>query len=299
MPAAVVRPARPALTFLAGRAPFAARVLQGLLEAGVGVQRVVLCGALPGARGRELPVLVPERPDPGAVAAAAGLPLRAVRGLPAAADLGTDLVLAACFPRRLPEALLGRPAHGCLNLHPSLLPAYRGPAPLFWQLRDGIGRSGVTLHRMSARLDAGAVISRHARALPAGTTLDALEAALAAAGARLAAAAVRRLEAGEALPGAAQDESAASSQPAPGPGDFRVPASWPAERAFRFIRGVAGWGVPFEIELPGRRLAVREARGYSAAARLPVPWELRGGVLHIRFSPGVLEALPAAPAERR
>jgi len=68
-----------------------------------------------------------------------------------------DLVIVACFPYRLSETLLESIKYGGWNIHPSLLPAYRGPDPLFWQLRDGASRYGISLHQMTDTLDQGLV----------------------------------------------------------------------------------------------------------------------------------------------
>jgi methionyl-tRNA formyltransferase len=62
------------------------------------------------------------------------------------AKLAPDVACVACFDKRIPPALLAMPRHGFLNVHPSLLPAYRGPAPLFWQWRNGETQTGVTVH---------------------------------------------------------------------------------------------------------------------------------------------------------
>src|SRR3990172_1981282 len=74
------------------------------------------------------------------------------------ADLRPDLICVSCFSRIIPRQLFALPMFGALNLHPSLLPAYRGPSPLFWQFRSGETRTGVTLHFMNERADAGNIL---------------------------------------------------------------------------------------------------------------------------------------------
>jgi methionyl-tRNA formyltransferase len=63
-----------------------------------------------------------------------------------------DAVVVACFPWKLPPALLARPRLGGLNVHPSLLPLGRGPEPVFWTLRRGERRTGATIHRLDGRV---------------------------------------------------------------------------------------------------------------------------------------------------
>jgi methionyl-tRNA formyltransferase len=66
-----------------------------------------------------------------------------------------DVILVSCFPWHLPGKILEFPLYGCFNLHPSLLPAYRGADPITWQLRDKNLSGGVTLHKMTQEIDAG------------------------------------------------------------------------------------------------------------------------------------------------
>ncbi|SHI65901.1 methionyl-tRNA formyltransferase [Rubritalea squalenifaciens DSM 18772] len=72
---------------------------------------------------------------------------------------GIDLAIVFTFPHRLSGSLCQTPAHGTWNLHGSPLPAYRGPDPLFWQIRKGESKAGLTLHRASARIDAGEIFA--------------------------------------------------------------------------------------------------------------------------------------------
>jgi len=69
--------------------------------------------------------------------------------------LQPDLMLMSCFPRKLPAAMFQLPRLGCFNLHPSLLPAYRGPSPVHWQCAHKVPESGVTIHKVDAEFDRG------------------------------------------------------------------------------------------------------------------------------------------------
>jgi len=70
-----------------------------------------------------------------------------------------DLIVVAAYGQILPQALLDIPPHGCLNVHTSLLPRYRGAAPIQWAIADGLSETGVTIMRMDAGLDTGPLIS--------------------------------------------------------------------------------------------------------------------------------------------
>ncbi len=82
-----------------------------------------------------------------------------VRRLPALlAGLAPDAIFVAGFPWRLPPELLALPRLGCINTHPSLLPRYRGPNPLFWQLMNDEKAGGLTIHRMDGDFDTGPIL---------------------------------------------------------------------------------------------------------------------------------------------
>lgn len=110
-----------------------------------------------------------------------------------------DVICIACFPQRLPRALLDLPPLGCLNVHPSLLPAYRGPSPGYWVLRKGDRATGVTIHLMDEQLDSGDILMQQAFEIPPGITPAALEQQCAILGGPLLARAVRALAAGTAV----------------------------------------------------------------------------------------------------
>jgi len=69
-----------------------------------------------------------------------------------------DVVMVVTFPFRLPKVVLDLPPMGCWNFHSGLLPAYRGPDPVFWQIRNGESHGGLTVHRMAEKFDTGAVL---------------------------------------------------------------------------------------------------------------------------------------------
>lgn len=201
-----------------------------------------------------------------------------------------DVVLVSCFDRRVPAELLSLPAHGWLNLHPSLLPAYRGPAPLFWAIRNGERTIGITVHRMMEALDAGPILLQTTIDIPDGIYGEELEARCARIGGELLVEAVRRLDAGTITP-QPQSEAEASSYPSPTAADFHVPTSWPARRAFNFIRGVSHWHYPPDVASMGRRLHIRDAVIFNARGKLKRPVVQEHDVAWIQFSPGYVQVV--------
>jgi len=154
------------LIFLGSRGAQSAATLKTLLDQGLHPEAVLIEGegGNPSLSGLAIPVIGSSN--------AAGLPeIAAAHGVPAFTvsreslsrvleRLHPDRVLVSCYPYRIPESLLDASGLDWFNIHPSLLPVYRGPSPLFWQLRDGLDRIGVTLHRMSPELDMGPILAQ-------------------------------------------------------------------------------------------------------------------------------------------
>lgn len=214
--------------------------------------------------------------------------LAAPETLAALAAFEADLICVACFPRILPPPLLALPRLGGFNVHPSLLPANRGPAPLFWTFRLGETTTGVSVHALDAGIDSGDLILQEALPVPEGIRGPELMRSASRCGGRLLLEAVGRL-ASRTLERRPQDPSQATYHSWPTPDDFRVPATASARWAFNFIRGVTAWGRP-TIEVAGQVLPVRDALSYTPEATLAQPYRVLGSDLEVRFAPGVLIA---------
>ncbi len=210
--------------------------------------------------------------------------------LKALAAFQPDVICVACFPWRLPKALLNLPPLGCLNLHPSLLPAYRGPIPEFWILRSGESSSGVTIHLMDEGFDTGDILLQERFAIPDGISIAELERREAILGAPLMARAVRLLASGKAAR-IKQAPERSSYYSLPTAEDFVVPVTRPARWAFNFIRGVADWDGPLELHIGNERFPVRQALEYQADGVLGQPYRREGLELWAQCAPGVLHAL--------
>ncbi len=289
--AAMAPPRGCRLQVLVGPGALSRRVLGGLLRSPLALTSVIVAGFGSGtaAAGGDFPVSrapSPVRRSVVDVARSAGVPLRFAGGSEArladALDGTADCLLVVCYPRRLPRWVWQRPATACWNLHPSLLPAYRGPAPLFWQLRNGERQTGVTLHRVTETLDGGEIIGQVRVPLPRGASAERLNGLLADAGVDLLVGVLGRTAAG-AVRGTAQDQRRASYHPAPNPADYRVPTSWPAERAFNFLRGLSGDGGRAVICAGARRLVVQGAVAMTPRAA-PAGREVSRGNARVDFA---------------
>jgi methionyl-tRNA formyltransferase len=288
------------IVFMGMPTVFSAAPLQRLLKLPAAeVVAVVLPGQLSPHPAWELPVQA-AMPDPvTALAENHGVATLALPDLRPARvarveALSPDLIVVACYSALFPPTLLSLPRHGCLNLHPSLLPRYRGPAPLFWQFRMGEHHGGVTLHYMTDTADGGPILAQAPMTLPDGITQVEATQRLAVHGADLLEQTLPRVRSATLRP-LPQDEARSTRYSWPSAKDFEVPWYWPARRAFNFIRGTTAPGQTHSVITGGgRRLRVIDAVGYSESEVLESDYDhTAGGRLRIRFSVGVLDAVAA------
>ncbi|WP_276808618.1 methionyl-tRNA formyltransferase [Castellaniella defragrans] len=200
----------------AGTPEFARQALDALIGAGHGVVCVLTQPDRPSGRGMKL------MPSPVKQAAqAAGIPVLQPRSLrldgrypedaeaarTALRDLAPDVMVVAAYGLILPQWVLDLPRHGCLNIHASLLPRWRGAAPIQRAIEAGDAASGVTIMQMDAGLDTGAMLHRVERPLAPDETGASLHDGLAADGARAIVDVLARLAAGDAPVSVPQPEA--------------------------------------------------------------------------------------------
>ncbi|MGH9682802.1 MAG: methionyl-tRNA formyltransferase [Candidatus Acidiferrales bacterium] len=151
-----------------------------------------------------------------------------------------DVVVIVAYGQIIPAALLEIPRLGWVNLHASLLPKYRGAAPVNWAIVNGETRTGVTIMQVEAGLDTGPILMRHETEIGPDETAPQLAARLAETGAPLVAETLRKLAGGE-LTLSPQDGSQASFAPLLKKDDGRINWSEPAEKIYDRIRGLDPW----------------------------------------------------------
>jgi methionyl-tRNA formyltransferase len=147
------------------------------------------------------------------------------QGLQFLTDCKPDLLVSAFFNQRLQAAALALPRHGCLNIHPSLLPEAKGVDPVFQALLHDEPQFGVTVHFMSVGLDAGPIVAQRPIARPTGSSVFATTALLFREGAELLATAIESIVHG--ATGTAQS----------GAGSYQ---SWPTRREMLILRARGG-----------------------------------------------------------
>ena len=270
-----------------GSADFSVPALRALLEAGHEVVGVYTQPPRPAGRGHK------ERPSPvHAFAAERGLAvntpasLKGVDAQRAFAALAADAAVVAAYGLILPAPVLAAPRLGCLNVHASLLPRWRGAAPIQRAILAGDGETGVTIMQMDEGLDTGPILLVGRTPITDSTTGSALHDTLAAMGAGLMV---------EALEGVAAGTLTARPQPQEGAtyarklerNEGRLDWTRSAAELARAVRALNPWpGVWFEHR--GERIRVLAAETAAASAE---PGTVVDGGLTIACSEGGLRPL--------
>jgi len=151
------------------------------------------------------------------------------------ASYGADIFVVVAFSI-LPRPLLAVPRLGCVNLHPSLLPAYRGAAPLIWALFNGEAETGITTFLLNPRMDAGDILLQERVSIGPDETAGELEERVQELGADLMVATLNQLEDGTASP-RPQGEAGSSRAPKLSKEDGRLDWSWTTEALRNRVRG--------------------------------------------------------------
>ncbi len=214
-------------------------------------------------------------------AEAHGMPIHQPSSLRRAPDaiatlraLAPDAIVVAAYGLILPQAVLDIPPRSCLNLHASLLPKYRGAAPIPAAILAGDEETGVTIMRMDAGVDTGPMLAQAREPIRADDTTLTLGARLADLGARLMSETLPKALRGEITP-VTQDEAQASLSPKINKDDGRIDWSKPAREIERMIRAYTPWPGAFTrwngLDLKIVRANVNESAsrrvGESAAER--------------------------------
>lgn len=225
-----------------GTPSFAVASLEALVKAGHQVAGVFSQPDKPVGRHQNKlqPTPVKERAQAHGIPVCQPETLRDGTALALLRELDPELIVVAAYGRFLPDDILALPPKGCINVHSSLLPKYRGSAPINWAILNGDSETGVTIQRMAHDMDAGDIILQ--RATPIGETEDAaaLYDRLAELGGELVVEAVAQIEAGTASY-TPQDHTQATQ--APMLSRALSPINWtrPAQAVHDQVRGLYPW----------------------------------------------------------
>ena len=251
-----------------GTPRFAVPILERLVEAGHSVALVVTQPDRP--RGRGMEVAVSPVKDAAIRLGIAVLQPATIKNNAEFRDqlaaIGPDAIIVVGYGRIIPQWMIDLPRLGNLNLHASLLPKYRGAAPIQWAIASGESVTGVTTMRIDAGLDTGDILLQ--REIPIGPddTAETLGPKLASIGADLMVETLRGLDNGQVRP-TPQDYSQATLAPILKKEDGRMDFARTANDLFNRLRGFQPWPGAFTI-FKGKTLQVHRARPLQHAVRL-------------------------------
>lgn len=280
-----------------GTSTFAVPSLEAVLTGG---HSVAMCVTQPDRpRGRGL------RPGPSPVKEAAerlqvplSQPARPVAGPLRPLEAQVGVVVA--YGNLIPREILMLPAYDCLGVHPSLLPKYRGAAPIAWAILNGETETGVSIFRLNERLDAGDVLLQRRVSVAPNEETDVLAARLASLGADALVVALTAIQEGTAT-FTAQDDTAASLAPKLTKAQGRIDWTQSAEQIERQVRATIPWPGA-TTSWHGASLKVWGARIGAAAREGAAPGTVlvaTAECLEVACGTGSLSMLDVQPADKR
>ena len=284
-----------------GTPDFASASLEALLRSNDSVVGIVTQPDRPKGRGHTLtpsPVkLLAQRAQ---VPLLQPLKMKDPEFLHALAGWKPDLIVVSAFGRILPPAILSLPPRGCINVHGSLLPKYRGAGPIQWAIMNGEKETGITTMLMDVGMDTGAMLLQEAIPIMPDDTAGTLSPRLAELGGRLLAETIVRLKAGTLVP-QPQDSSRATLAPLLKKEDGAIDWTLPAIVLANRVRGLSPW--------PGAYTTVAGSDSWRIwrALALPGPVTTPPGVIvaitreaiHVATGDGVLAVMELQPANNR
>jgi methionyl-tRNA formyltransferase len=213
-----------------------------------------------------------------------------------------DLLVVAAYGQILKPEVLATAKHGGINVHASLLPKYRGAAPIAWAIYHGEKQTGVTIIQMTPQLDAGGMIAQEAVDIGAEETAGELEARLAPLGAKLALDCIEKILSGTAKP-LPQDKTQVSKAPKLKKEDGLIDWTRSAERVCNQVRAMQPWPTAYTFlhraAPPAIRVIINRARLWPM---LGYPERLPGDLVTDTSFPGSLfvhAGLDPTRADRR
>jgi methionyl-tRNA formyltransferase len=270
----------------AGTPPFAARALEALVAAGHSVVLVLTQPDRPAGRGMRLASSAVAQ-----IAERLGLrlfkpaTLRHPESVAPLREAAPDVIVVAAYGLILPREVLDVPASGCINIHASLLPRWRGAAPIQRALLAGDAKTGVTLMQMDPGLDTGAILARHEVPIGIRDTAASLTETLSELGAQAIVDALAQIDSLHATP---QDNAHATYAAKITKAEARIDWNRPSleiDRAIRAFNPVPG----AESRLGGETLKIWEASPVAGAGRPGEVLDAQAGRLIVGCADGALQ----------
>lgn len=274
-----------------GTPEFAVESLDAIIKAGHEVAAVVTATDKPAGRGHKmLPSAVKQYALEHGLEVLQPAKLRDPEFLARLREIGADLFVVIAF-RMLPEEVWAMPPMGTFNLHASLLPRYRGAAPINRAVMNGDDRTGVTTFLLKHEIDTGDILRQEAISIGPDENMGSVHDRLMHLGARVTVETLADLAAGTARP-CPQADGEATPAPKIFKEDCRLSRDMTAEQARNHIRGLSPYPGAWTDELlgDGQTIKVFEARHAT---------ERRPGRLYMDFADGALELIEIQPAGKK
>lgn len=296
-----------------GTPDFAVGALEAIIAAGYQVAAVVTQPDRPRGRGKEVQI-TPVK----ACAMAHGIPVfqpvrvKEKEAVEVLRGYGADIFVVAAFGQILSEEILTMPKYGCVNIHASLLPKYRGAGPIQWAIIDGEEKTGVTIMQMDKGIDTGDMLMKREVVIDQKDTSDSLHDKLAEAGAGLIVEALPKIERGELTPVKQKEEEASHArmlQKAMGRIDWQLDA----KKLDCLIRGLISWPGAY-TGFRGKNLKIWEEEPLSdeemASEGLALQADdvhdvpgtvvaVKKGAFYVRTGAGILKILAVQPEGKK
>jgi methionyl-tRNA formyltransferase len=198
-----------------------------------------------------------------------------------------DVMFMSCYARRLPDEIIELAGKGCFNMHPSLLPAYRGPEPVFWQMKHA-SDLGVSWHRVTSEFDEGAIAAQQKVVIDDGLSHAQISQQLAARGAMLLLEMLPEIAAGK-LRCRSQAEENSSYFSYPLESDFVIDTAYSARQLYNFMRATKEFGYVYRYRYDHHVYDLTEALDFKEDLTLDAV-VVKTDSLHIPCNDGVLIA---------
>lgn len=281
-----------------GTPQFAVAPLRALVEAGHEFVGVVARTDKPAGRGKLLVA-----PPVKLVAQELGLPVfqpKRVRDAECLAQLQAlkpEAIIVAAYGQLLPKEILTLPKFGCINIHASLLPRYRGAAPINWAIIQGERETGITIMQMDEGMDTGAILLQERIAIEAQDTAGSLTEKLSLLGARMITHALPLIASGK-LSAMPQDNAQATMAPLLKKENGLIDWSLSAREIQNRVRGYSPWPGAYTF-LDGKLIKILSAEAVEGQGALGALIENGKGVLEAGTGKGLLRILSLQPEGKK
>jgi len=202
-------------------------------------------------------------------------------------DYSIDVILMSCYSRRLPDGIIKLATKGCYNMHPSLLPRFRGPEPIFWQMKTA-SDMGVSWHEVVHDFDAGDIVVQKKILPDEGASYVEISLQLAETGAILMLELLLDLVA-DTVSFRTQDSAASSYFSYPQAADFEIELNESARQIYNFMSATQAFSTPYLCRVGNHHFYLDEALDYDNNSELDLA-EVQGDRLYIPCEQGVLIA---------